>query len=77
MMYAIKEAKSNGAFVNLVNGAWSYVFALEAATRFNGISAVLSVFAKYCQEHPGVIFPNLTIVGLKEVTGPRFEEVEL
>lgn len=74
MKYAIKEDKSNAEYLNLEA---NFVFTLANAAKFGSIADAITFLLAFAKDHPTFMLPRYTIVGVKEINTPTYEEVVL
>lgn len=81
MKYAIKNA-DDGSYVSSISYPqdggvyWGTTYWVDSALRYESISDILEVFATAARKKPYFNYRH-TIVGLEEVSLPRYKEIAL
>lgn len=79
MKYVIKRINAHQQYVRSVDyrGMFEDTAALDEARQFNTLFEAIEVLRIRVKETPSLVYDQFTIVGIKEINQPRYEEVVL
>ena len=79
MKYVIKEVSGDASYMYETDNkpALGYTGKLSEATQYATIQDAIRAIVHHVWERPNGSFQDFTIVGVREIPQPRYEEVEL